>query len=114
MDFCNIEEWIRIKYSWLFVRTFYWGRFDEYSALEVSRKKADIPPEKGGPTVVFRDGGLQFCRGLPPKVYTTGNCLDSDGSVKFETLEDNLASLSPSYVACSGISRQDFESICSR
>ncbi len=29
-----------------------WGRFETASALEITRIKADLPPEKGGPSTI--------------------------------------------------------------
>ena len=34
------------------VRSLVWGYFDQHHAIEISRIKADIPPQRGGPATV--------------------------------------------------------------
>ena len=34
------------------MRSLVWGQFDQHHAIEISRIKADIPPQRGGPATV--------------------------------------------------------------
>ena len=34
------------------MRSLVWGQFDQHHAIEISRIRADVPPQRGGPATV--------------------------------------------------------------
>ncbi len=62
----SLENTFYISYKGLQTRHLYWGANREGQCLEISRVKADIPPEKGGPMTVtyiriYDTGIAEFC-----------------------------------------------------
>ena len=49
---CKIAAYVSVNFPVLQVRSLVWGYFDQLHANEISRIKADIPPQRGGPATV--------------------------------------------------------------
>ena len=61
----NILSHVRDKFGYLRVEIVTWGLNDASVAVVVRRRKADLPPEKGGPVAL---GEVRF---LEPKIQFT-------------------------------------------
>ena len=49
---CKIAAYGSVNFPVLQVHSLVWGQFDQHHAIEISRIKADIPPQHGGPATV--------------------------------------------------------------
>jgi hypothetical protein len=92
-----------------------WGPYSERNAIEISRIKADLPPERGGPmsvaTITIRDDlAVRFL--VAGELMKTCNLTRGD-SLDFDQLKALLETLSDSYVFCAGISKEEFKAVCS-
>ena len=98
-------------------RLLQWGQYCEKKALEVSRIKADVPPEKGGPmsmaSLIIEDD-LKARFKVAGEIIKTCNLSKGDSeSIDWEQLIGLLETMSDSYVFCAGISKEEFQSVCS-
>ena len=49
---CKIAAFVSVDFPVLQVHSLVWGQFDQHHAIEISRIKADIPPQRAGPATL--------------------------------------------------------------
>jgi hypothetical protein len=107
---------INYQYPSLQCRVLQYGKYGEEKAVEISRIKADLPPQRNGPMsvtclTVLPDGAATF--------NVAGECLISssiegpNGTLDDDKVGDLLQKLSDSHVFCSGISKDELKRECS-
>lgn len=103
--------YVQIHYPWLQCRLLVWGKYQKQKALEMSRLKADILPDKGGPStaakVVMTDNGY-CCLNVCGKEVESDMISDQD-NLNERKLDGFLKKLGDSYVLCTGLPHNIFE-----
>ena len=114
----RVENLILANSKSVQTRKLFWGQYNEGQCLEITRLKADIPPEKGGPSTVisiriYNDGIAEF--------IVAGSILDTfisfspknDSSIALTNeLKSCIKKLDNSYVFCCGISESELKTSC--
>lgn len=115
----QISSHIFKHYPWLQCRLLTWGQHKENSAIEVTRVKVDILPDRGGPTtvakvVLFNTGSAEFCvAGDIIETVTIFSPNQQSNALDFSQLEYVLSNLGDTFVFCAGILKSEFNSVCS-
>ena len=112
----SVVRLVHQQYPSLQCRVLKWGAYDEYKALEISRIKADIPPEKGGPLVL---ASVKIHEDLTCKGTVAGEEIEvpeirksANERVDLKSVKNLLQVLSDQHVFCAGILKKEFETVC--
>ena len=114
---CKIAAHVNINFPVLQVRSLVWGLYDQHHAIEVSRIKADIPPKRGGPATVtvvrVTDSGAADLIVAGDVIESVTGLLDEDKSFDMDRMNKLLEKLGVSYVFCTGVSKEEYNTVCS-
>ena len=107
---------VRESYVFLQCRILTWGPFNHSKALEITRNRADISPENGGPTTVaaivaHEDGMVKFS--VAGKTVSETNVRIVNNGAGTSKLDDILQKLSECHIFCNGICKDEFRRVCS-
>jgi hypothetical protein len=96
-------------------RVLQYGQYGEQKAIEISRLKADLPPERGGPMsmahiTITHDLTVKFC--VAGELVNSGTILCSDDTINWEHLKTFIDLISDTHIFCAGISKAEFKSVC--
>ena len=97
-------------------RQLQYGQYGLQKALEITRIKADLPPEKGGPMsvaslTILQDLTITFK--VAGELITSGKIASDNAIVDLNVLKTFLQTISDTHVFCAGISKAEFKSVCS-
>ena len=105
-----ISSHIRESYVFPQCRILTWGPFNHSKALEITRNRADISPENGGPTTVaHKDGIVKFS--VAGKTVAETNVRIVNNGVDTSKLDDILQKLSKCYIFCNSICKDEFRRV---
>lgn len=112
----SVETLIYLSYNGVQIRHLIWGK-NASQALEISRKKADIPPERGGPSTVcfvrVHENGVGELVIAGEQDETFISCSPSDSPLELsDELKKALEKLSDNFVFCSGLSESELKVTC--
>ena len=116
---CKIAAYVSVNFPVLQVRSLVWGQFAQHHAIEISRIKADIPPQRGGPatvTVVRVTDAEQADLIVAGDVIESVSGLLNEGTCNFvdsEKIGKLLERLGPAHVFCAGVSKTEFQAVFS-
>ena len=114
----SLESCIYLSCTSVQVKKLFWGQHNQCQSLEVTRTKADITPERGGPSNVvairISDVGIgEFC--ISGNIEETFVCFTPHSSghiIISNELKECLTKLSSTFVFCCGIDCRELRVAC--
>ena len=114
----SLENWMYLSCTGIQVKQLFWGQCNEFQSLEVTRTKAEVTPERGGPSNVvairISDIGIaEFC--ISEEIQETFICYtpDNDGHITVSNeLKECVKKLSSNFVFCCGVDSVELEVSC--
>ena len=106
---------IHLQYPSLQCRILRWGKYQQKKALEITRIKADLPPEKRGPLTL---AAITILDDLSARIVVCGdevyaaNLKMEDGNIDWGKFQSLLHQFTDRHVFCSGISKREFGTVC--
>ena len=106
---------VKKQYPHLQCRVLSYGDCGKWKSLEITRMKADVPFEKGGPLTL---ASVTVFEDLSSKLMVCGDEIcskelkDEEGQIDWKSVEWVLALLSSKHVYCSGVSLREFRTVC--
>ena len=115
-----VASHVRLHFSHLQTRFLKWGRREESSALDITRSKSDLPPEKGGPSTIASVRILHSGEGqvvIAGQVQTSTQVFECHSEqpkiINWFAVRSLLDNLGNDYVFCGGIRKEEYNAVCS-